>query len=200
MDHEHRSGSVTRKTAETDIKLTLNLDGDGASRVTTGIGFFDHMLTAFAKHGHFGLQVSCQGDLEVDGHHTVEDVGLCLGHALHQAVGDKAGIVRFGSSYVPMDDALVLAVIDLGGRPFLGFDLPLKGPMVGAFDTGLTEEFFRAFSNTAFMNLHIRKLAGDNDHHVIEAAFKAVAKALDQATQFDPRVSGVLSTKGSLES
>ncbi len=189
----------TRTTGETDIRLTLDLDGDGRSEASTGVGFFDHMLDAFARHGLFDLAVVVKGDLHVDAHHTVEDTGLVLGAAVREAVGDKASIRRFGSAIVPMDEALVQAVIDLSGRPFLafrGFDFRVDA--VGAFDTCLTEEFFRAFSNEAACNLHLRCLEGGNAHHVIEAAFKATARALREAVSIDPRIKGVLSTKGTL--
>lgn len=192
-----RTGIVTRKTAETDIELQLVLDGEGHADVETGIGFFDHMLTAFARHGLFDLTVRVDGDLHVDGHHTVEDTGLCLGRALYEALGDKAGIQRFGSAYVPMDDALVLAALDLSGRPYLAYDLTPAG-RIGQFDAVLTEEFFRAFSTTGGVTLHMRELAGKNEHHIVEAAFKAVARALRDAVAYDPRVKGVPSTKGML--
>lgn len=192
-----RTGFVTRRTAETDIELRLVLDGAGEADVQTGIGFFDHMLTAFARHGLFDLTVRVDGDLHVDGHHTVEDTGLCLGQALHAALGDKAGIQRFGSVHVPMDDALVLAALDLSGRPYLAYDLTPAG-RIGQFDAVLAEEFFRAFATTGGVTLHVRQLAGKNEHHIIEAAFKAVARALKDAAAFDPRVKGVPSTKGML--
>lgn len=192
-----RTAHVTRKTAETDIELQLVLDGEGHADVETGIGFFDHMLTAFARHGLFDLTVRVEGDLHVDGHHTVEDTGLCLGAALYQALGDKAGIQRFGSAYVPMDDALVLAALDLSGRPYLAYDLTPNG-RIGQFDAVLAEEFFRAFAMTGGVTLHMRELAGKNEHHIVEAAFKAVARALRDAVAFDPRVKGVPSTKGML--
>ena len=188
-----------RKTRETQIRLTLNLDGEGAVDVKTGIGFFDHMLTAFARHGLFDLSVTVQGDLEVDGHHTVEDTGLVLGAAMREALGDKASIERFGHAYVPMDESLVLAAVDLSGRPYLGFEgFRFDVPMVGAFDTSLTHEFFRAFSNECGCNLHLRALACGNAHHVIEAAFKATGRALRAAVRKDPRIKGIPSTKGTL--
>lgn len=194
---EPRRGAVARQTTETDIRLELNLDGSGQADVETGIGFFDHMLTAFARHGLFDLAVRVTGDLHVDGHHTVEDTGLCLGQALKEALGDKAGIVRYGHAYVPMDDALVLAALDLSGRPFTAYDLTPVG-MVGQFDAVLGEEFFRAFATTSGMTLHMRQLAGRNAHHILEAAFKAVARALKDAVAHDPRVQGIPSTKGLL--
>ncbi|HEY8418404.1 MAG TPA: imidazoleglycerol-phosphate dehydratase HisB [Limnochordales bacterium] len=193
-----RRGEVTRRTAETDIRLVLELDGRGRAAVETGIGFFDHVLTAWARHGLFDLEVHAQGDLHVDGHHTVEDTGLCLGQALRQALGDKAGIRRFGHAYVPMDEALVLAAVDISGRPYLAYDLAVHG-RVGGFDAQLGEEFFRALVNTAGITLHLRQLAGRNTHHVLEAAFKAAARALRDAVALDPRVEGVPSTKGVIE-
>ena len=193
-----RRGEVQRRTAETDIKLVLGLDGQGRAQVETGIGFFDHLLTALARHGTFDLEVHCRGDLHVDGHHTVEDTGLCLGQALRQALGDKAGIRRFGHAYVPMDEALVLAAIDISGRPYLAYDLAPSG-RVGEFDAELGEEFFRAVVNTAGITLHLRQLAGRNSHHILEAGFKAFARALRDAVALDPRVVGVPSTKGVIE-
>jgi imidazoleglycerol-phosphate dehydratase len=193
-----RTASIDRKTAETDIQLTLNLDGSGQATVATGVGFLDHMLTLFARHGLFDLEVRAEGDLEVDQHHTVEDVGICLGQALAQAAGDKRGIVRYGSFTVPMDEALVLASLDLSGRPFLACDLDVGHHRIGQFDAELVPEFFRAVSTNALMTLHLRQLAGENGHHIVEAAFKAFARALDAATQQDPRVTGVPSTKGVL--
>lgn len=195
--HHARIATVERRTTETDIRLTLNLDGTGQADIETGIGFFDHMLTAFARHGLFDLTVRTEGDLHVDGHHTVEDTGLCLGMALKDALGDKAGITRYAHAYVPMDDALVLAALDLSGRPYLDYDLTPKG-MVGAFDGSLGEEFFRAFATTGGVTLHLRQFAGKNDHHILEAAFKAVTRALRFAVAYDPRVQGVPSTKGML--
>lgn len=193
-----RRGEVQRRTAETDIKLVLGLDGQGRAQVETGIGFFDHLLTALARHGTFDLEVHCRGDLHVDGHHTVEDTGLCLGQALRQALGDKAGIRRFGHACVPMDEALVLAAIDISGRPFLAYDLAPSG-RVGEFDAELGEEFFRAVVNTAGITLHLRQLSGRNSHHILEAGFKAFARALRDAVGLDPRVEGVPSTKGVIE-
>ena len=193
-----RTAKVERQTAETQIQVALNLDGTGRYEIATGVGFFDHMLTHLAKHGKFDLKVQATGDLEVDQHHTVEDVGLALGQALLQAVGDKAGLARFGEASAPLDEALVTAVIDFGGRPHLEYGLELPAAKVGEFDTELTREFFLAVANTAGLNLHLRQKAGVNTHHIIEAAFKAFARALDQATSLDPRASGVPSTKGSL--
>lgn len=193
-----RRAEVTRKTGETDITIRLNLDGTGQARVETGIGFFDHMLNSFARHGLFDLEVAVKGDLHVDSHHTIEDTGIVLGEAIKQAAGDKKGICRFGSCMLPMDETLVLCALDLSGRPYLRYDLELTVPQVGAFDTEMVHEFFYAVSYGAMMNLHVKQLDGENNHHIMEAAFKAFAKALDQATQYDPRISDVLSTKGSL--
>ena len=194
-----RTATVTRKTGETDITITLNLDGSGESTVNTGIGFFDHMLKSFAKHGYFDLTCIVKGDLEVDCHHTIEDTGIVLGKAIKEAVGDKVGIKRYGSFIMPMDETLVLSAIDLSGRPYLSYDLDLTVPRVGNFDTEMTKEFFYAVSYAAEMNLHIKQISGSNNHHIIEAAFKAVANALDLATQYDPRLEGgLLSTKGAL--
>ena len=195
----NRVGVVSRKTNETDIQMELNLDGSGYAKVDTGIGFFDHMLISFAKHGFFDLNCKVTGDLFVDSHHTIEDTGIVLGQAIAKAVGDKQGIKRFGSFMLPMDETLVLSALDLSGRPYLVYDLDLSTPQVGYFDTQMVKEFFYAVSYSAMMNLHIKQLAGSNDHHIIEAAFKAFAKALDEATQYDSRLSGqVLSKKGSL--
>lgn len=193
-----RIATVERKTKETDIAITLNLDGNGTSVIDTGIGFFDHMLEGFAKHGFFDLNCKVTGDLQVDGHHTVEDAGIVLGQAISQAVGDKKGIRRYGYFILPMDDALALCAVDLCGRPYLNFECEFTSPRVGYLDTELVKEFFYAVSYSAGMNLHIKMLSGSNNHHMIEAMFKAFAKALDQATGFDPRVTDVLSTKGSL--
>lgn len=193
-----RIASLQRATRETQIRVTLNLDGRGNSSIDTGIGFFDHMLTGFARHGLFDLDVRCAGDLQVDCHHSIEDTGIVLGQAIQQAVGDKKGICRYGSCILPMDDALVLCAVDLSGRPYLGWDAKFSNPAVGGMDTCMAREFFYAVSCNAGMNLHLRVLAGDNDHHILEALFKAFAKALDAATRFDPRIEDVLSTKGSL--
>lgn len=194
-----RSATVNRKTKETDINLTLNLDGNGKGNIQTGIGFFDHMLEGFARHGFFDLNITIQGDLQVDGHHSVEDAGIVLGNAIKQALGDKAGIKRYGSSILPMDDALCMCAVDLCGRPYFAFDCEFTVDKVGYLDTELVREFFYAISYTAGMNLHIKMLSGMNNHHMIEAMFKAFARALDEATTKDPRISDVLSTKGSLE-
>ena len=194
----NRSASLKRKTKETDISLSINIDGSGKSDISTGIGFFDHMLEGFSRHGFFDLEVKVQGDLHVDGHHTVEDVGIVLGTAIKQALGDKKSIRRFGSCILPMDDALCLCAIDLCGRPYFKMDASIEAPMVGDFDTELVREFFYAISYTAGMNLHIKLLDGTNAHHMIEAIFKSFAKSLDDATQKDDRITDVLSTKGSL--
>ena len=194
------SSSTTQKrtTKETAISMKLELDGTGKSTVETGIGFFNHMLEGFAKHGFFDLEVQIRGDLQVDGHHTVEDAGIVLGTAIREALGDKAGIKRYGSCILPMDDALALCAIDLCGRPYFVFDCDFTVEKVGYLDTELVREFFYAVSYSAGMNLHIKMLSGINNHHMIEAMFKAFARALDEATSFDDRIHGVLSTKGSL--
>ena len=193
-----RKADFVRKTKETDIALSLCLDGTGKSSVSTGIGFFDHMLEGFARHGLFDLKVSVEGDLAVDCHHTIEDTGIVLGNAIKKAVGDKCGIKRYGSCILPMDEVLVLCAIDLSGRPYLAFDAEFTTDRVGYFDTEMVKEFFYAISYTAGMNLHIKVLSGGNNHHMIEAMFKAFAKALDEATVIDPRITDVLTTKGSL--
>ncbi len=194
----NRIATVNRKTRETDIAITLNLDGTGRSDISTGIGFFDHMLEGFSKHGFFDLNCKVAGDLQVDGHHTVEDTGIVLGEAIKQAIGDKKGMNRYGYFILPMDDALALCAVDLCGRPYLNFECEFTVPRVGYLDTELIKEFFYAVSYSAGMNLHIKMLAGDNNHHMIEAMFKAFAKALDQAASMNPRITDVLSTKGSL--
>lgn len=193
-----RTIELTRKTKETEIKISLNLDGKGESRVGTGIGFFDHMLEGFSRHGFFDLALEIKGDLEVDGHHSVEDAGIVLGQAIKKALGDKKGICRYGSCILPMDDALALCAVDLCGRPFFDFDCTFTAQRVGALDTELVREFFYAVSYSAGMNLHIKMLSGVNSHHMIEAVFKAFARALDQAVRKDARITDVLSTKGSL--
>ena len=195
---EKRIATVERKTQETNIKVSINLDGSGVSSVSTGIGFFDHMLQGFAKHGFYDIDVTVSGDIEVDGHHTVEDTGIVLGQAIAKALGDKKGIKRYGSMVLPMDETLVLAAVDLCGRPYFAMDAEFSAPMVGEFDTQLVREFFYAVSYSAAMNLHLKVLSGLNDHHKIEALFKAFAKALDEATTYDPRITDVLSTKGAL--
>lgn len=193
-----RTADYVRKTKETDISLHLNLDGTGSSSINTGIGFFDHMLDGFARHGLFDLKVNVAGDLAVDCHHTIEDTGIVLGNAIKEAVGDKKGIRRYGSCILPMDETLVLCAVDLSGRPYLVFDGEFTTDRVGYMDTEMVKEFFYAISYTAGMNLHIRVLSNGNNHHMIEAMFKAFAKALDQATVIDPRITDILSTKGSL--
>lgn len=193
-----RIAELSRTTKETDIQIKLNLDGTGKSEISTGIGFFDHMLEGFSKHGFFDLTCQVKGDLNIDGHHTVEDTGIVLGKAIAQAIGDKKGIKRYGSFILPMDDALILCAIDLCGRPYFNFDCEFTVERVGELETELVREFFYAISYGAGMNLHIKKLDGVNNHHVIEAMFKAFAKALDAAVSHDERVTGVLSTKGAL--
>lgn len=193
-----RTAEVTRTTKETDIFLKLDIDGAGNSDIDTGIGFFDHMLTGFSKHGFFDLELRCNGDLHVDTHHSIEDTGIVLGQAIGKALGDKKGIVRFGEFTLPMDDALVQCAIDISGRPYLGYDLRFTAEKCGEMDTQMVREFFYAVSYSAGMNLHLRQLAGMNDHHIMEAAFKAFGKALDRACAFDERVKGVLSSKGTL--
>ncbi len=193
-----RRSSVKRGTKETEIAITLNLDGSGKAEVHTGIGFLDHMLEGFARHGFFDLTCHVKGDLAVDGHHTVEDTGIVLGQAILEAVGDKTGICRYGYFLLPMDESLALCAVDLCGRPYLQFDCEFTAQRVGELDTELVREFFYAVSYSAGMNLHLRMLQGGNNHHMIEAMFKAFAKSLDQATAMEPRLSGVLSTKGKL--
>lgn len=195
---ETRQASIHRKTSETDIDLFIRLDGSGDAQVDTGIGFFDHMLKSFAKHGMFDLKLNVTGDLIVDCHHTVEDVGIVLGEAIKKALGDKKSIRRYGDIILPMDEALILCAIDLSGRPYLVFDVTFSSDMVGYFDTQMVKEFFYAISYSAGMNLHIREMSGENDHHIIEGMFKAFAKALDEACSKDARIKSVLSTKGSL--
>ena len=193
-----RTAVVDRNTKETKIHIEINLDGSGKSQISTGIGFFDHMLEGFARHGFFDLIVKVDGDLYVDSHHTIEDTGIALGTAIRKAVGSKAGIRRYGDIILPMDEALILCAIDFSGRPYLSFDEHFDVERVGYFDTEMVKEFFYSISYSAGMNLHIRQMAGDNAHHVIEATFKAFAKALDEAISIDERVEGVLSTKGAL--
>lgn len=193
-----RIGQVNRKTKETDIQASLSIDGTGKSMINTGIGFFNHMLEGFSKHGFFDLNLNCEGDLAVDGHHTVEDCGIVLGTAIKEALGDKVGIKRYGSFVLPMDETLVLCAVDLCGRPYLNYDASFTTERVGYLDTELIREFFYAVSYSAGMNLHIKVLDGGNNHHIAEAMFKAFGKALDEATTIDPRIHEVLSTKGSL--
>lgn len=193
-----RKADITRETRETQIRLCLNLDGDGTSNINTGVGFLDHMLELFAKHGFFDLEIEAKGDLHVDAHHTTEDVGICLGQAIKKAVGDKAGMRRFGSFTVPMYESLAKVDMDICGRPYLHYETPLDFGKIGEFDIELAEEFFHGFVNNSGTTLHINVPYGTNQHHIIEAIFKAVAKALDIATQIDERITGVHSTKGSL--
>lgn len=195
---KNRIANINRKTNETDICLTLNLDGTGKQEIRTGVGFFDHMLSGFARHGFFDLEIQAQGDLEVDCHHTIEDTGIVLGTAIRTAVGDKKGIRRFGSMILPMDETLVLSAVDLSGRPYLVMDAEFTADSVGDMDTEMVREFFYAVSYAAGMNLHLKVLSGINNHHIIEAMFKAFGKALDEAVSFEPRITDVLSTKGSL--
>jgi imidazoleglycerol-phosphate dehydratase len=194
-----RIGEIARATSETGIKLTCDLDGVGVVAVETGVPFFDHMLDAFGRHGLFDLDVQAAGDLDVDAHHTVEDVGICLGQAIDAALGDKSGVRRFGSAVVPMDEALVLAAVDLSGRGQLHWAVDLPIEIIGTFDTTLAKEFMIALATNAGCSLHVRSLAGENAHHIIEAAFKAVARAVREAVEVDARVQGVPSTKGSLK-
>jgi imidazoleglycerol-phosphate dehydratase len=193
-----RTATVERTTSETDIALELSLDGSGSVSVATGVPFFDHMLDAFGRHGLFDLAVRATGDLAVDAHHTVEDVGICLGRAVADALGDRAGIRRFGSVFVPMDEALVLAAVDISGRGQLHYDVEVPIQIIGTFDTTLAKEFMLAFAANAGITVHVMAFAGENAHHIIEAAFKALARALAEAVAIDPRVTGVPSTKGSL--
>lgn len=195
---ENRIGKVSRKTKETDIELSINIDGSGKSDIKTGIGFFDHMLDGFARHGLFDLNVSISGDLAVDCHHTIEDCGIVLGTAIKKALGNKAGIRRYGSCILSMDETLVLCAIDLSGRPYLDFDDKFTVERIGYMDTEMVREFFYAISYSAGMNLHIQVLKSGNNHHMAEAMFKAFAKALDEATIKDPRIIDILSTKGTL--
>ena len=193
-----RKATIKRTTRETDIRLALNLDGLGRSRISTGIGFLDHMLTSFATHGRFDLEVSCKGDLHVDAHHSVEDVGIALGDAVLQALGEKRGIVRFGHAYVPLDEALSRCVIDLSGRPYLHYDVTFKARQVGVMPTELFEDFFWALADHGRMNIHLEAIRGRNAHHIAETLFKSAARALSMAVALDPRVKGIPSTKGSL--
>ena len=195
---EERRAHIERNTKETKIVIDLNLDGTGKCSVDTGIGFFDHMLNSFARHGFFDLNCQVDGDLDVDCHHTIEDTGIVLGQAIREAAGDKTGIRRYGSFLLPMDETLVLGAVDLSGRPYCVCDLPFTVDRVGSFDTEMVREFFYAVSYSAMMNLHLKLINGKNNHHIMEAAFKAFAKALDEAVSPDPRVTGVLSTKGTL--
>lgn len=193
-----RTAEVVRNTKETKIQLNLNLDGSGKADLASGVGFFDHMLDGFARHGLFDLSVKVDGDLEVDDHHTIEDTGIVLGTAIKEAVGDKKGIKRYGSCILPMDEVLVLCAIDLSGRPYFAWDYTFSNEKIGDMASEMVKEFFYAISYSAAMNLHIKVLSGGNSHHVAEAMFKSFAKALDAATMYDPRITDVLSTKGSL--
>ena len=194
-----RTYEITRTTAETDISLSLNLDGTGKSAIDTGCGFLNHMLTLFASHGRFDLNVTCKGDIDVDDHHTVEDIGICLGEAFRQSLGDKKGIFRYGQMILPMDEALIMTAVDISGRSYLGYGLEIPTEKVGTFDTELVEEFFLGFTRKAELTLHIRQLAGTNSHHIIEGCFKSVARALRQAAAIDEtRKDEIPSTKGVL--
>ncbi len=194
-----RQAEINRKTGETDIRIRLGLDGTGEYRIDTGVGFLDHMLELFARHGRFDLQVTCKGDTRVDDHHTVEDIGIALGQAFDQALDDRKGIVRYGQMILPMDESLILSAADLSGRGLLAYDLRIPTEKVGTFDTELTEEFFRAFAHNARCTLHIRQLAGSNSHHIIEGAFKSAARSLRAAVRIDPEYAGEIpSTKGVL--
>lgn len=193
-----REATIERNTKETEIRLRLNLDGSGKGEIDTGIGFFDHMLDGFSRHGLFDLFLNVKGDLEVDDHHTIEDTGIVLGTAIREAVGDKKGIRRYGSCILPMDESLVLCAIDLSGRPYFAWDAEFTADRIGDMSTEMVKEFFYAVSYSCGMNLHIKVLSGGNNHHVAEAMFKSFAKALDAATSYDPRITDVLSTKGSL--
>ena len=194
-----KTATIIRKTAETDINLTLTIDGSGKSEIASGCGFLDHMLTLFAKHGKFDLVLTCKGDTWVDDHHTVEDIGIALGQAFSEALGDKKGICRYGDTVLPMDESLILTAVDLSGRSYLGYGLEIPSQKVGTFDTELVEEFFLGFVRNAQMNLHIRQLAGSNSHHIIEGAFKSVARSLRQAVSIDAAFADEIpSTKGVL--
>lgn len=193
-----RVGTVHRKTKETDIKLTLKIDGQGKTSVDSGVSFLDHMLTLFGVHGFFDLEVEGKGDIEVDDHHTVEDLGICLGQAFKQALGDLSGICRYGFSVIPMDEALAQVTVDISNRPYLVYEAPIKDQKVGTFDTALAKEFLRALSLHAGLTLHVNVMHGENTHHIIEAIFKALGRALGQAVSPEPRTTGPLSSKGSL--
>lgn len=195
---ENRIATVNRKTKETDITLTLNLDGSGICSCNTGIGFFDHMIDGFARHGFFDIDLVCKGDLFIDSHHSIEDIGIVLGEAIKKALGDKKAIKRYGSAFLPMDEALMLCAIDLSGRPYFSYDANITAPRIGTMDAEMVHDFFYAVSYAAGMNLHIKQISGTNSHHIAESSFKAFAKALDMATAFDERITGVLSTKGVL--
>jgi len=196
MGKQARRGRIKRNTKETRIDLSINLDGSGKGNIKSGVPFLDHMLTLFAVHGFFDLDIEASGDTEVDDHHTVEDIGICLGQAVNEAVGDHSGITRYGFSSLPMDETLVRTTLDLSGRSYLNFSVTLPDPKVGTFDTSLGQEFLRAFSLHAGMTLHVEMVCGENSHHILEAAFKSLGRALDQATTIDPRVKGAPSSKG----
>ena len=198
LQTQMRAAEVRRQTKETDIRVKLTLDGGGHARVETGIAFLNHMLELFAKHGLFDLEVECRGDLEIDDHHSVEDIAIAMGEALRQSLGDKAGIARYGAALVPMDEALCRAVVDLSGRFYLAYDVETRRPTIGNFSVELAEHFWRSFAEAARCNLHIDLLRGRNTHHILESTFKATARALRQATERDRRIEGVLSTKGVL--
>lgn len=194
-----RQATITRTTGETDIRIQLMIEGTGKSVIETGVGFLDHMLTLFAKHGRFDLKVNCKGDTQVDDHHSVEDIGIALGQAFSQALGDKKGITRYGSTILPMDEALILSAADISGRGLLVYDLQIPTEKVGTFDTELTEEFFRAFAHNADITLHLKQLSGKNSHHIIEGAFKSAARSLKTAAAIDPTLGNEIpSTKGIL--
>jgi imidazoleglycerol-phosphate dehydratase len=194
----NRTGLIKRKTTETSIELFLDLDGKGDSEVETGIPFLNHMLTLFAKHGLFDMRIEAKGDLDIDGHHTVEDLGICLGQAIKECLGDKSGIERYGFSILPMDETLILVSLDISGRPYLVYEVDLPVEIIGSYDTGLTVEFLHAMVNGLGLTLHVNLLTGKNAHHIIEAIFKALSKALSQATRVDSRIKGIPSTKGAL--
>lgn len=193
-----RCAEISRRTGETDINISLDLDGQGTSNLDTGMGFFEHMLNLFTTHGQFNLKVECSGDLFVDGHHSVEDIGIALGQAFTKAMGDKVGIKRYGTAFVPMDEALIMVSLDLSGRAFLNYEVLVKAQMIGDYDTELTEEFLRAFAFNAGITLHVKMMAGSNSHHIVEGVFKALARALREALTIDERIQGVMSTKGML--
>lgn len=193
-----RCAEVSRRTGETDINISLDLDGQGTSNLDTGMGFFEHMLNLFTTHGQFNLKVECSGDLFVDGHHSVEDIGIALGQAFTKAMGDKVGIKRYGTAFVPMDEALIMVSLDLSGRAFLNYEVLVKAQMIGDYDTELTEEFLRAFAFNAGITLYVKMMAGSNSHHIVEGVFKALARALREALTIDERIQGVMSTKGML--
>jgi imidazoleglycerol-phosphate dehydratase len=193
-----RTGNKVRTTRETDVRVKIDLDGQGHSKISTGIGFLDHMLDLFARHGLFDLEVTCAGDLHIDAHHSVEDIAITLGQAFSEALGDKSGIVRFGAAYVPMDETLARAVVDLSGRAFTVYRVPVTRPRIGELDVELVEHFWRSFAGEVRCNLHLEVLYGSNQHHILEAVFKSAAKALSSATRVSERIEGVLSTKGTL--